>query len=97
MTDEYSPLHPHEPGLPPVFDDEGRCLVCCRLEEAFEAGQEMRYREDVGEGIVIGQEEWMLRYYSLLEDVVSFHLLRISSEEFFSRHPDIPRLDSGRS
>jgi hypothetical protein len=62
-----------------------------------ETVQEMRYREGVEEGIAVGQEEWMLRYYSLLEDVVSFHLLRISSEEFFSRHPDIPSLDSGRS
>jgi hypothetical protein len=27
-TNEYSPLHPHEPETAPVYDHEGRCLVC---------------------------------------------------------------------
>src|ERR1700678_885639 len=28
MSDEFSPLHSHEPGTAPVLDAEGRCLVC---------------------------------------------------------------------
>lgn len=26
----YSEAHPHEPDIAPVYDDEGRCLVCGR-------------------------------------------------------------------
>lgn len=29
----YDPRHEHEPEIPPAFDDEGRCLVCCLLVE----------------------------------------------------------------
>jgi hypothetical protein len=25
---EVSPLHPHEPSIPPTLDSEGRCLIC---------------------------------------------------------------------
>lgn len=31
MTDHAvhaSPLHPHEPAIPPLYDMEGRCVVC---------------------------------------------------------------------
>ena len=29
MSDDgYDPRHPHEPEIPPVVDDKGRCLVC---------------------------------------------------------------------
>lgn len=40
-TNEYDPRHPHErrePPVRPVFDSEGRCLVCGReiLEERVE-------------------------------------------------------------
>jgi hypothetical protein len=31
---EASPLHPHEPDIPPTLDAEGRCLVCRALVEA---------------------------------------------------------------
>ena len=27
----YSTVHPHEPGIPPALDEEGRCLVCLLL------------------------------------------------------------------
>lgn len=41
-TDEVNPLHPHEPEVPPTFDDEGRCLVCRALVlaegDGFRAG-----------------------------------------------------------
>jgi hypothetical protein len=29
----YSTKHPHEPEIPPSFDEEGRCLVCCLIVE----------------------------------------------------------------
>lgn len=25
---EFNPMHPHEPDVPAVLDDDGRCLVC---------------------------------------------------------------------
>ena len=28
-TDEYSACHPHEPAVAPVYDADGRCLICC--------------------------------------------------------------------
>ena len=34
MSDTYEPRHPHEydgSDLAPIFDPEGRCLVCYRL------------------------------------------------------------------
>jgi len=33
----YSDRHPHEPEIPPVYDDEGRCVICgllVRVERA---------------------------------------------------------------
>ena len=27
-VNEFDPRHSHEPGIEPVFDREGRCLVC---------------------------------------------------------------------
>lgn len=27
-TDFFNPRHPHEPDVAPVFDAEGRCLIC---------------------------------------------------------------------
>lgn len=42
--DGFSPLHPHEPEVPPTLDDEGRCLVCRAMvlseHEGFKAGFE---------------------------------------------------------
>jgi len=32
----FSPIHPHEPTIPPTFDDEGRCLICVLLVERDE-------------------------------------------------------------
>lgn len=32
-----SPLHPHEPSIPPSLDGEGRCLVCGLLVERDKA------------------------------------------------------------
>ena len=35
-TNEFSPLHSHEPTIPRTLDPEGRCLVCVllvRIEE----------------------------------------------------------------
>lgn len=31
MSNTASPLHPHEPAIPPALDAEGRCLVCCLI------------------------------------------------------------------
>jgi hypothetical protein len=36
--DGFDPRHPHEPEVPPAFDDEGRCLVCKGLVEAGHEG-----------------------------------------------------------
>lgn len=30
---EFSTRHPHEPGIPPAIDNDGRCLVCVMLVE----------------------------------------------------------------
>ena len=49
-----SPLHPHEPEIPPTLDAEGRCRVClltARLEAAEERVQsvEAAYAELIKE------------------------------------------------
>lgn len=45
----FSPLHPHEPDVPPTLDDEGRCLVCRHMVlaegQGFSAGFERARRE----------------------------------------------------
>jgi hypothetical protein len=33
----HSTQHPHEPEIPPAFDSEGRCLVCCLIVERDDA------------------------------------------------------------
>lgn len=48
---EYNPLHSHEPAVAPVFDPEGRCLVCSMLV----ALQEMRQWLD-------GHSSWLNVY-----------------------------------
>lgn len=31
VKDSFSTKHPHEPGIPPAYDEKGRCLVCVLL------------------------------------------------------------------
>jgi hypothetical protein len=35
-SEQENPRHPHEPAIPPAFDDEGRCLVCDLLVQIKE-------------------------------------------------------------
>lgn len=28
---QFSTKHPHEPEVEPIFDKEGRCLICCQI------------------------------------------------------------------
>lgn len=37
MTATYSPVHPHEPAIPPALDADGRCLVCRLIVELDDA------------------------------------------------------------
>jgi hypothetical protein len=39
---QYDPRHPHEPQIPPVLDEDGRCLVCLLLVAVDEAEQSLR-------------------------------------------------------
>ncbi len=41
-VNEFSPIHPHEPAIPPALDIEGRCLVCVILCERDDARREIR-------------------------------------------------------
>ncbi len=41
-VNEFSPIHPHEPAIPPALDIEGRCLVCVILCERDDARKEIR-------------------------------------------------------
>lgn len=51
----FDELHPHEPEVPPTFDDEGRCLVCKGLFEATEQGFEHGIRRALMDPL------WLLR------------------------------------
>lgn len=42
---QMSPLHPHEPAIPPAIDAEGRCHVC-RLQIEVEALTNERQRQE---------------------------------------------------
>lgn len=70
-TDIYDPRHPHEPEVPPTFDDEGRCLVCKGLHEATERAFEDGIRRALMDPL------WLLRgNLDSLEFAIADHIQR---------------------
>ena len=43
---QYSPKHPHEPEVAPVFDKLGRCLICVELGLKADVEQAGAQREE---------------------------------------------------
>jgi hypothetical protein len=59
--DTLDPHHPHEPEIEPVYDDEGRCLVCKAIVAARDEGFESGFRrcEQVPTWHLTGDLEWL--------------------------------------
>lgn len=51
-TNQFDPRHPHEPAIPPTFDDEGRCLVCVPVVERDDAVAEVRRTEQMFDAMI---------------------------------------------
>lgn len=47
QSNTASPLHPHEPGIPPALDSEGRCRVCGLLVKLDVASDRARRAEQL--------------------------------------------------
>lgn len=49
--------HPHEPGIPPALDDEGRCLVCVIIVERNAALREAETQRQRADGLALLVQE----------------------------------------
>lgn len=57
----FDPRHSHEPEIPPVLDDEGRCLICGLLVEIEWLQGTLRDVKSLMPSIVTNAEETMRR------------------------------------
>lgn len=70
-----SPAHPHEPDVHPVFDGEGRCLVCALWVAREEIA---RLRDALG---AVGAVDSYRRAVAILSDEAEAYLSAVGNED----------------
>ena len=75
-TNLFSTQHEHEPGIPPIYDDEGRCLICVMLVQirdlktvAFHLGEDKKeLQSKLSAALLKGKEGWE-QFYALRKQI----------------------------